>query len=66
MTFYILVFIAYSFVGEPINGDIIITEVSKIPYSFADKEECEKEFKQIRAQNLTARYAHACTPITLD
>jgi hypothetical protein len=66
MTYYMLVFITYAFIGDPINGDVRITDVSKIPYSFVDKEECEKAFKQIRAQNLTTRYAHTCAPVIDD
>lgn len=66
MTYYILVFIAYNFVGNPANGDVAISQVSKLPYSFVSEANCEDAFKEIRDQNLTARFAHTCAPVVAD
>ncbi len=66
MTFYILVFIAFNFVGDPKLGEINITQVSKLPYAFISQENCEDAFNEIREQSLTERFTHTCAPVATD
>ncbi len=66
MLFYKLVFLAFTFVGNPQNGDINLSHVSVAPNSFDTKELCEEAFDAIRAQNLTERFAHTCAPVVVE
>ncbi len=66
MTFYVLVFISFNFIGDPKLGEIAIKQVSKLPYAFVSEQNCEDAFKDIRAQNLTERFVHTCAPVVTD
>ena len=63
MTYYVLVFVAFNFIGEPIDGNIAIKKVSHLPYSFANERECEEAFEKL-SRDLTVRYIHSCAPIS--
>ena len=64
MTYYVLVFVAFNFIGEPIDGNIAIKKTSHLPYSFANERECEEAFDKLKGRDLTARYIHTCAPIS--
>jgi len=68
MTFYILVFLTFSFTTNPVSKDIIISApvTTTLPYHFKTKAECEEAFDIIHEQNLTVRYAHVCMSVDLN
>ncbi len=67
-TFYILVFLTFNFVENPVSHDVMISapETTTLPYHFKSKAECEEAFKAIQQQTLTVRYAHICTSVAID
>ncbi len=67
-TFYILVFLTFNFVENPVSHDVLISapETTTLPYHFKEKADCEDAFAAIQAQNLTVRYAHTCTPVVIN
>jgi len=68
MTFYILVFLSFNLIENPVSGAFTATTsvVSTAPYPFKEKQDCEDAFDAIQAQNLTVRYAHKCTALVHD